>query len=277
MSIDQRYKRASILDQRLGGGRAVGQRTPTYRGEMLHYSKKYGTSMDDQQLAQMDKEQKAFKQSISKARSQVDKYSSDVASQYSSGKAKIEAQRYEEPTFQGKTWDQAIAEGKKSGDLVPVHVFDEQNKLGVHYLDKDSAKNYVNSLEEAGHDYTGSAHGGGYWVNVKGYGKELHHPIIEAEQKAKRQYQEKYNAYKSQFDEQVGAAQSAFYEEKKGALSILDTQYGVAQEKAASQQAQIDKAIKANKQALNKIRNKYAQKMGSVKDTISAMFDKGKK
>lgn len=286
MSEEQRLKRTSILGQRTAGhGRLEGERTPTYRGELLHYREDFGTSMDDSVYEDAAQQQTDFDAGVVTAQDSIDTSRGDLRSDYNTqrdnlnaAQSGVDAASFDFQEGYIPTYSEHVASSLSDGSYTTVSVFDNGNLLAVHNLPVSTANDYINSVASSGGNAWNDE--GRLGVDVQGYGAEIHHPLVYAEQAAIADYEtQRENAYAKQ-----GAirdnAYSAFNTERDvanmqlgTAYETLESSYNNGTSALDASQGRLDDQIEANRVALDTVRNKYASKLANVSTTITEMFN----
>lgn len=285
MALDRTQRYTGEYREADRAQRVVGEREPTYRTEALHFRDDYGTSMDDTQYKGAEENRVAYEEAvivanegIAKAQGEVNTGYETLASErtkldkaYASGSGQISGFNVDIPGLQGYNDWRTGGKGTKT-----VQVYTDGQLEGTYTLSKEQV-DAMQAGDESGRVREGS---GQVYVATEGYGKEVHDSLREAEQKNESDY----NKAKADYDRQADAARAAVESQKAAARAQLESQYqgALGQLEVAKGQLMVRSeeiigernklsAYEDERQAnLGAIRNKYIEKLASMKQTITA-------
>lgn len=249
---DKRYERVS------------GARTPTYRGELLHYRDDFGMTMDDSQYKYASDEKKTNEDKISKAQAEIDKSRSSADSQYKSGLKQINEASTELPAYNFE----GFYKGYLKNTAIPISIYNGSSYEGTYLMDPTSASSFLGSVKSTEYYRIFTNDKGQTSIDVRGYGKELHEPLLEYSNKLQPTAKE---AYDKEYKKAVGDINKATSIEKQSATNLLNSGYSGAQATLAQQQQQLNDIQTQNTNYYQSIKDKYKDKLSNIKDTIFSL------
>lgn len=249
---DKRYERVS------------GARTPTYRGELLHYRDDFGMTMDDSQYKHASDEKKTNEDKISKAQVEIDKSRASADSQYKSGLKQINEASTELPAYDFE----GFYKGYLKNTAIPISIYNGSSYEGTYLMDPTSASSFLGSVKSTEYYKIFTNDKGQTSIDVRGYGKELHEPLLEYSNKLKPTAKD---AYDKEYKKAVGDINKATSIEKQSATNLLNSGYSGAQATLAQQQQQLNDIQTQNTNYYQSIKDKYKDKLSNIKDTIFSL------
>lgn len=252
------------LSSRQRYAREAGARAPSFRGDALHYREDYGASMDDQTYSAMNEEKKGFETKISSAQGELNKSTESVNKQYQEGLKKINETHASIPAY----GFEGFYSNYLKNTAIPIALYNGSSYEGTYLMDPNSASSFLSEVNKSGYYRVFKTDKGQTAVDVRGYGKEIHEPLLEYSNKLKPAAKE---AYDKQYGIAVNDIKRAEGIEKKSALNTLNTGYAGAQATLAQQQEQLNNVIIQNKNYYTSIKDKYREKLATIKDTIFAI------
>lgn len=277
--------------------RVKAQRTPTYRGEMVHYRDDYGTTMDDQQYQSSEEKRKAFENAMFKAQGKVDE-----------GNAQLTSERNELNTQRGmlntatnqvnSAYKEALKRINTAKSRVPtydkwintqsfVDVYSGGNFEARYKLAQAAVGNFWNSVDAYNkshkNDMDVRGSGNGLKIDVHGYGKEMHEQLGAAQELNRKAFEVERNRALGEVQKaeqslmsQMGVARDKL---NKYSSDIQNYQGAIDRGQAlvTASQNSITAQRKERKTFLNGIRNRYAQRLNRIREAILEMAAKGGK
>jgi len=262
----------SLTEQRGNAQRRDLEANREMRGggyrENVHYYGDYGTTMTEDafkaaenQRAQFNKEVAAKNKAIAKANSLV--------------------QQQEAAAMKGAT--EAYGEGMKSiteskPKSFSEYVSDPANTVGINVGDEHTYRLPPEAAHELAvkvADYNKNnpndiglwERDGGYYLDTKGYGKEWHEQLMSME----NQFRDSYNTQVKIANMKREAAQGELSGQYESALSNITSQAGSAQSTLSANKQTLDMLVAERRKNLQKLKDRYKQKVAAGRSTISAL------
>ena len=166
-------------------------------------------------------------------------------------------------------YNEWLASSYLPNNTVPVYIRNNGQTYATYRMLPSDAANFSSQIgaeDKKGSPYISApTEDGGYYIEVRGYGKEITDPLEDY----------KFQMESALIDAYLGQVKTdspKLLQDIETQRNTLNTDYGNATALLSQRQREIEAEQQANTEGLNMIRMKYQEKLGNIKDTIGSLI-----